>query len=103
MLKTLIYRVNIIPTVEKIRIIILAIFIVLLSCMTFAKEPVKDLNKQGVEYFGGQQQREYLDDLREKEQSDSIFLNEIISVAVIGGILTAGAIGFYFGVLKKKK
>ncbi len=103
MLKTLIYRVIIIPTVEKIRIIILAIFIVLLSCMTFAKEPVHDLNKQGVEYFGGQQQREYLDDLREKEQSDSIFLNEIISVAVIGGILTAGAIGFYFGVLKKKK
>ena len=103
MLKTLIYRVKIIPPVEKIRIIILAIFIVLLSCMTFAKEPVKDLNKQGVEHFGSHEQHLYLDNLREKEQSDSIFLNEIISVVVIGGILTAGAIGFYFGILKKKK
>ena len=83
--------------------IILAIFIVLLSCMAFAEEPVKDLNKQGVEHFGSHAQHLYLDTLREKEQSDSIFLNEIISVAVIGGILTIGAIGIYFGVLKKKK
>lgn len=102
MLKTLL-RVNKIPTVEKIRIIILAIFIVLLSCMTFAEEPVEELNKQGVHHFGFHEQQLYLDDLREKEQSDSIFLNEIVSVAVIGGMLTMGAIGLYFGVLKKKR
>lgn len=110
MLKTLL-RVNIGPTVAKIRIIILAIFLVLLSCITFAKEPVNDLNKQsveelnkeGVHHFGGHEQHIYLDNLREKEQSDSIFLNEIISVAVIGGILTIGAIGLYFGILKKRK
>ena len=88
---------------NRIRSIILAFFIVLLSCMTFAEDPVKDLHKEGVQHFGGHEQHLYLDNLREKEQSDSIFLNEIISVAVIGGILTMGAIGFYFVVLKKKK
>jgi len=111
MLKTLIYRATIIPRAEKIKIIILAIFIVLLPFITFAKEPVNDLNKQsvedlnkeGVQHFGFHEQQLYLDDLREKEQSDSVFLNEIISVAVIGGLLTTGAIGFYFCVLKKKK
>ena len=90
---------------------LIVIFLVLLSCITFAKEPVNDLNKQsvedlheeGVHHFGFHEQQLYLDDLREKEQSDSIFLGDIISVVVIVGILIVGAIGFYFGVLKKKK
>ena len=101
MLKTIL-KVNIVPTVAKISIIILFSFLVLLPCITFAEEPVKDLNKQGVTHFDFLEQQEYLDNLREKEQSDSIFLGDIVPVAVVGGLLAVGAIGLYFGVLKKR-
>ena len=77
---------------NKIRNIILAIAIVLLSSMAFSEEPTK---KPKDDLFGHITQQEYLEEMRTKEGGEKKFLNEIVAVAVGAGMLSVVGIMLY--------
>lgn len=77
---------------NKIRNIILAIAIVLLSSMTFAAEPAKNSDNQ---ILGHTAQQEYLDELREKQTEKSTMWYKVFGVAACIGILSVGGLMIY--------
>ena len=77
---------------NKIRSIILAIAIVLLSSMAFAGEPAKNSDNQ---ILGHTSQQEYLDELREKQTEKSTMWYKVFGVAACVGILSVGGLMIY--------
>ena len=85
---------------NKIRNIILAIAILLLSSMAFSEEQTK---KPKDDLFGHITQQEYLEEMRTKEGSEKKFLNEIVAVAVGAGMLSVVGIMLYLRHKEKKR
>ncbi len=83
--------------------IILATAVALLSCMVFAEEPAKkpDENKDLIHGWAAQQ--DYLDELREKQDSKGIMLYKILGGAVIVGIVTVSGLMLYLRHKEKKQ
>ena len=77
---------------NRIRNIILAIAIVLLSSMAFAEEPAKNSDNQ---ILGHTSQQEYLDELREKQTEKSTMWYKVFGVAACVGILSVGGLMIY--------
>ena len=86
-----------------IRNIILAFSIALLSSMAFAEEPAKKPDEQKDLIHGWAAQQDYLDELREKQDSKGILLYKILGGAVIVGIVTVSGLMFYLRHKEKKK
>ena len=80
---------------NKIRNIILAIAIVLLSSMAFAEEPVKKPGENKDPILGHTAQQEYLDELREKQTETSPMWYKVFGVAACVGILSVGGLMIY--------
>lgn len=85
---------------NKIKIIILAIAIVLLSSMAFAEEPTE---KPKDDLYGHITQQEYLKEMRKKEGSEKKFLNEILGVVVSAGMLSVIGVMIYLRHKEKKE
>jgi hypothetical protein len=77
---------------NKIRNIILAAAIVLLSSMAFAEEPAKKPDEQ---ILGHTAQQEYLDELREKQTEKGTMWYKVFGVAACVGILSVGGLMVY--------
>ena len=88
---------------KTIRNIILAFSIALLSSMAFAEEPAKKTEEQKDLVHGWAAQQDYLDELREKQDSKGILLYKILGGAVIVGIVTVSGTMFYLRHKEKKK
>ena len=88
---------------NKIRNIILAIAIVLLSSMAFAEEPAKKPDEQKDLLHGWAAQQDYLDELREKQDSKGTLLYKFFGGAAIVGIVTVSGLMFYLRHKEKKK
>ena len=80
---------------NKIRNIILAIAIVLLSSMAFAEEPVKKPGENKDPILGHTAQQEYLDELREKQTEKSTMWYKVFGAAACVGILSVGGLMIY--------
>jgi hypothetical protein len=85
---------------NKMRNIILATAVVLLSSMAFAQEPTKNPKD---DLFGHITQQEHLEEMRKKEDSEKKFLNEIVAAAVGAGMLGVVGIMLYLRHKEKKK
>ena len=80
---------------NKIRNIILAIAIVLLSSMAFAEEPTKKPGEHKDPIIGHSAQQDYLDELREKQTEKSSMWYKIFGAAACVGILSVGGMMIY--------
>ena len=78
-----------------IRNIILAFSIALLSSMAFAEEPAKKPDEQKDLLHGWAAQQDYLDELREKQDSKGTLLYKFFGGAAIVGIVTVSGLMFY--------
>jgi hypothetical protein len=85
---------------NKMRNIILATAVALLSSLAFAQEPT---NKPQDDLFGHITQQEYLEEMRTEEGSEKKFLNEILAAAVSAGMLSVVGVMFYLRHKEKKK
>ena len=77
---------------NKIKNIILATAIVLLSSMALAAEPAKKSDDQ---ILGHTAQQEYLDELREKQTEKGTMWYKVFGVAACVGILSVGGLMIY--------
>ena len=77
---------------NRIRNIILAIAIALLSSMAFAGEPA---NKPDDQILGHTAQQEYLDELREKQTEKSTMWYKVFGAVACVGILSVGGLMIY--------
>ena len=77
---------------NKIRNIILAIAIVLLSSIAFAEEPTE---KPKDDLYGHVAQQEHLEEMRKKEGSEKKFLDEIVGIAVGAGMVSVIGVMLY--------
>ena len=80
---------------NKIRNIILAISIVLLSSMAFAEEPATNTDEHKDPIIGHSAQQDYLDELREKQTEKSTMWYKVFGVAACVGILSVGGLMVY--------
>jgi len=80
---------------NKIRTIILATAIALLSCMAFAEEPAKKPDEHKDPVIGHAAQQDYLDELREKQTEKSTMWYKVFGVAACVGILSVGGLMVY--------
>jgi hypothetical protein len=87
---------------NKIRNIILATAIVLLSCMVFAEEPAKKPDEPKDPIIGHAAQQDYLDELREKQTEKSTMWYKVFGAAACVGILSVGGLMVYLRHKEKK-
>jgi len=80
---------------NKIRNIILAIAIVLLSSVAFGEEPANKPGENKDPIIGHSAQQDYLDELREKQTEKSPIWYKILGVAACVGILSVGGLMIY--------
>jgi hypothetical protein len=81
---------------NKIRNIILAIAIVLLSSVAFGEEPAKKPGENKDPIIGHSAQQDYLDELRAKQTEKSSMWYKVFGVAACVGILSVGGLMIYF-------